>query len=162
MCVLDAWPGGLWPCRGRDVPITAACVGAHGEGALQDTKGQRALTPACGQASAPSPAAPTRLGTWVVAFPKGISHPGVKHVPGKRGRVTHLCGAGGGRWMSPLQTHLGCHSGKHCSCLAEQLVYGGRHLTWLGKEAQCKHEGSRLSCFSSSGSVCRPLLAEAP
>lgn len=47
---------------------------------------------------------------------------------------------------------------------AEQLVYGGegRHLTWPDQEAQCKHEGSHLSRFSPSGSVCRALLAEAP
>lgn len=47
---------------------------------------------------------------------------------------------------------------------AEQLVYGGegRHLTWPDQEAQCKHEGSHLSRFSPSGSVCRALLAEEP
>jgi len=89
---------------------------SHGAGALRNMGGQRALTPVRGEVSAWLPAAHTGLGTWEVAFQRGISHPDVKRVPGKRGHVTELHGVRGGRWTSRLWTHLRCHSGNRCSC----------------------------------------------
>lgn len=58
-------------------------VGSHSGGALWDAEGWRTLGLVCGEVSALPLAARTSLGTQEVAFPRGISHPGVKRVPGK-------------------------------------------------------------------------------
>lgn len=130
-------------------------IGHCGGEALQDTDRWCALVLVCREAPALPPAAHARLSAWKVAFPKGISHPGMNRIPGKQGHVTQLCRAGCERWTSHLQTHLRCHSRKHFMSLAKQVVGGGegRHLTWTDQETHCNHEGSHLNCFSPSGSI---------
>lgn len=83
--------GGLWHSLGRDIPardVDCPGVGSHGGRDLQDAKGWCALALVCREVSALPPADCTGLSSWEVAFPKDISHPGVKRVPGKRGHIT--------------------------------------------------------------------------
>lgn len=112
----DTQPGGGYGVlqAGRGIPVTAALVPVPLVEELCGTP--RDPTPVCGEVSARPPAACTGLVMREGAFPKGISHPGMKCVPQKRGCVTELCRTGGGRWTSRLPAHLGCHSGKHCCC----------------------------------------------